>query len=311
MRLHRYVYYGLGVHSEFPLWGDGEADCPRDVTVRWLAPDAPAADVERQVEREGGGDCLRLHWPHVGEMTISRTRIVVHGEQDAESGHLRHLVSGIGLGLVLHLRGVFALHASAVALDGHAVAFVGAKGAGKSTIAAALSARGHTLLSDDVVAIDLPGDSAPLVRQGPTNLNLWPDSAAATGHRPAELPRIWSHSPKLAGWLATRAQSVTPLGAVYMLATTEGPPRVGERLSSLDAFAQLVGHTHAFRWVDASSCLPHHLGQCRELLERVPVYRAERGRSLDSLDVLVRGVEEHATTPAIVQGPPPGVTACR
>ena len=57
------------------------------------------------------------------------------------------------LGLLLRLRGVTCLHASAVTFDDSAVAFAGCEGAGKSTTAAALARRGHSVISDDIVAI--------------------------------------------------------------------------------------------------------------------------------------------------------------
>ena len=49
------------------------------------------------------------------------------------------------LGLLLRLRGVPCLHASAVAFGDSAVAFAGSEGAGKSTTAAALASRGHAV----------------------------------------------------------------------------------------------------------------------------------------------------------------------
>lgn len=309
MSFHKYVQYGLGVHSELPLWGAEEPNSPADVVVHWHRSDDPPTGAERSIRRAVSDGRIALFWPQIGEMLIDATTIVLHTARDAEASHVRHLVSGIGLGLVLHQRGVFALHASAVAIDGGAVVFVGPKGAGKSTLAAALAARGHALLSDDVAAIDLSDDAWPMVRQGPTNLNLWPDSAVATGHEPADLPRIWSKSSKRTGWLAAGRQADVPLRAVFVLTTIDGLPRVGERLPTLDAFSQLVGHTHAFRWVE-SSTLPHHLGQCRELLRRVPVLRAERGRSLDSLDVLVRQVEEHARSIDEAPASPGGAAVC-
>jgi hypothetical protein len=62
------------------------------------------------------------------------------------------------LAFVLRLRGVTCLHASAVALGGRAVAFLGPPGAGKSTIAAALARRGHAVLTDDLLALCERGD---------------------------------------------------------------------------------------------------------------------------------------------------------
>ena len=56
------------------------------------------------------------------------------------------------LGLLLRFRGITCLHASAVAIDGSVIAFVGAEGAGKSTTAAAFARAGFAAVSDDVVA---------------------------------------------------------------------------------------------------------------------------------------------------------------
>jgi hypothetical protein len=53
-----------------------------------------------------------------------------------------------------HRAGLDVLHASAVELSGGVVGFCGVKGAGKSTIAYALAARGAAQWSDDVLAVD-------------------------------------------------------------------------------------------------------------------------------------------------------------
>ena len=65
----------------------------------------------------------------------------------------------------LRLRGVPALHASAVAVGGAALAVVGSAGAGKSTTAAARAARGHAVVADDVLALRalLGRDGPPIV----------------------------------------------------------------------------------------------------------------------------------------------------
>jgi hypothetical protein len=58
------------------------------------------------------------------------------------------------LPLAAALRGMHVLHASAVALGGHAVAFMGRAGAGKTTLAGRLVAHGAQLVTDDVLAVD-------------------------------------------------------------------------------------------------------------------------------------------------------------
>lgn len=56
--------------------------------------------------------------------------------------------------LLLHRRGHFVLHGSAVEIDGRAHVFLGDKGAGKSTTAVTLLAGGLRLIADDVVPIE-------------------------------------------------------------------------------------------------------------------------------------------------------------
>jgi hypothetical protein len=65
----------------------------------------------------------------------------------------RHLLLDQVLPLLAGGRDCVALHASVVNVDGGAVAFLGAAGQGKSTLAAAIGRRGHAVLSDDCCVV--------------------------------------------------------------------------------------------------------------------------------------------------------------
>ncbi len=60
------------------------------------------------------------------------------------------------LGFVLRLRGLVCLHGSAVVVAGRAIVLAGKPGAGKSTTAAALAARGCPVLADDLAVLMAP-----------------------------------------------------------------------------------------------------------------------------------------------------------
>ncbi len=64
------------------------------------------------------------------------------------------LIPAQALPLAATLRGLEVLHASGVVVDGRALLFAGAPGAGKSSLAAAFLYRGAVLLSDDTVALE-------------------------------------------------------------------------------------------------------------------------------------------------------------
>lgn len=194
--------------------------------------------------------------------------------------------------MALHQRGLLTLHAGAIAINGRAVAIAGSKGAGKSTLVAALAARGHLFLSDDVVPLDVGEDGPPRARVGAPSVNLWPDSAAVTGCDPSLFSRISLGGRKLTGMLpAPQPAKPVPLAAVIVLSHDAEGCHL-QKLPRLEAFTQLVGHSHAFRWIGSQPDLTEHLKQCQKVLQHLPVFRLGRGESLNTLSVLAERVEE-------------------
>jgi hypothetical protein len=90
---------------------------------------------------------------------------------------------------VLRLRGIFVLHASAVAIGDRALALAGQPGAGKSTTAAAFALLGYPVLSEDVVPVFEQGDIL-VVHAGYPHIRLWPDSVKLLLGSSDALPRI-------------------------------------------------------------------------------------------------------------------------
>jgi hypothetical protein len=84
-------------------------------------------------------------------------------------------VLGPVLGVVLRLRGVTSLHASAVSIGDRGVVFVGQTGTGKSTTAAAFARQGYGVISDDIVALAESEGAFYLMPAFP-HLCLWPES---------------------------------------------------------------------------------------------------------------------------------------
>ena len=85
-----------------------------------------------------------------------------------------------GFPLTLLQRGYLVLHASAASVDGKAAAFLGMPGAGKSSLAAALYQIGHTILVDDVTAVDLKADPISIIPAFP-QIKLDMESAESLG----------------------------------------------------------------------------------------------------------------------------------
>ncbi len=92
------------------------------------------------------------------------------------------------MGLVLRLRGITCLHASAIDVGGQAIAVIGPPGSGKSTTAAIFATSGYRVLSDDVVALADHG-SAFLAQPAYPRVGLWSDSVETLFGSPDALPQ--------------------------------------------------------------------------------------------------------------------------
>jgi hypothetical protein len=102
--------------------------------------------------------------------------ITVHRAPEADPGMVPVFLEGSVLAHAATAEGLLVLHASAVEVDGRALAIVGAPGAGKSTLAALLCAAGARLVADDALRVDATGNGA-VCFPGTRSLRLRPAAA--------------------------------------------------------------------------------------------------------------------------------------
>ena len=181
------------------------------------------------------------------------------------------------LGFVLRLRGVTCLHASAVAVDGQAIALVGSPGAGKSTIAAAFAQCGFSVIADDVVALAEDGKNFQ-VQQGYPRVNLWPDSVRALFGSEEALPRITPTWDKRYLELGDNgfgfATKPLPLGVVYLLDSREaalGAPVIDD-IGGSNALRELVTNTYVNYLLDRDM-RSREFDVLTRLVVRIPIRR--------------------------------------
>lgn len=84
-------------------------------------------------------------------------------------------LTGPVIGCILRLKNKVCLHASVVNINNQAIAFIGEKTAGKSTLIAHLAAKGYPILSDDI-AVLFRQEEQFFVHTGYPRLRLWQKS---------------------------------------------------------------------------------------------------------------------------------------
>lgn len=199
-----------------------------------------------------GGEYLRLLYADGTEFILDRrgTEIWATWPESQTLEDMATYLLGPVLGLVLRLRGLTCLHASAVVLDGQAIALVGASGAGKSTTAAAFAQAGYQVMADDIVALD-EQSGAFLVRPAYPRLRLWPPSVEALYGAEDALPLMTPTWDKRYLDLVEKKfwfqGGSLPLAAIYLLdqrRSDQDAPFV-EPLSNNQKLVSLMANTYA------------------------------------------------------------------
>jgi hypothetical protein len=224
--------------------------------------------------RSGTAHCL----PGAGTARISVSR----AEADWQWVASRPLLTLCLLELLKH-RGLYPLHAAAVARGDRAVLVAGPSGAGKSTLALALAMAGWSFLGDDLVF--LRGAQAPLeilafpdeIDASDTTLRLFPQLGS---------PEAW---PRLEGYAKRQlAPGAFEPAAVVERATPAAVvlPRLGtsdahsiERVGPEDLLLELVPNV----LLTAAKPSQQHLDLLARLAREVPAHRLTLGRSLEGL----------------------------
>jgi len=203
------------------------------------------------------------------------------------------------LGFLLRLRGAFALHASGVAIDHAAVAFVGPHGAGKSTIAAALGRRGFPVLADDILRLTRDGSHWAAEPFGGI-LRLWPESEPLVLQSCDTLPRItptWDKRALTVGDRGTRpAVAPVPLRGIVFL-DPRGSVSCVATLAPAEALIRLTVNSTAAHLLDPARRADEFV-TIAELVRTVPAVAAvsrDDPRGFDDfVDDVLRWVRRHA-----------------
>lgn len=201
-------------------------------------------------------------------------------------------VTGRVLAAALHHAGELCFHASAVALGSVAVAFLGAKGAGKSTLAWALVRAGAKLLTDDTLRVT--AGMPPRAFPGLHELRLRDDAAhwlppeAHVASRAGD--RLTVHALD-----ADHLQhDALTLGALYVLAPTQAhkAPDAGvHRIPDAHAAIALVRHAKIAPLLAGEETL-RLIDRIVSLVRNTPVYLLEVPRDFSAIEGVVALVQD-------------------
>ncbi len=320
-----YRLFGLDVHSDVALPGvQSRARSPQKdappvyIRLSGHGSDEIATEAEQSIlvfESEKNEPCVRIEYLFSARFyrflysdgimfEISSDGKNVRGSWPSTMSledALTYLLGPV-FGFILRIRGFTALHASAAVINGHAVAFVGGGGAGKSTIVAALARAGHRVLSDDIAVLEETSGTFRIKPSYP-QIRLWPDSVSILFGTKGALPKL---VPSSDWWdkcfLDLQRDGfyfhdeALPVGFTYILEPRSQKVQIARAdvIPSIEAFPRLVANTYVNYALSADMRRRefHALGR---FVEQIMVKRLTLGASPDCFEMLASFLEQDAS----------------
>ena len=293
--------YGINVESEFELpapHADGGA-VVADLVVRRRSVDFASTrfsplegvddDTEVWVEQGWGEGRVALRFPDLfAELT--EDEIGIDPLEVVDADYLAHVILDHVVPRWLALRGDLVLHGgSAVMPNGHAVAFIGESGSGKSSMTTALGRHGWPVLGDDAVRL-VRGEGWWLVMPAYPGTRLLGDSRGALTPGTRSVPMSQGDDKhRLIADVPLRTEAAR-LGLVVELGE-DRTAAVISRLSLPAATASLVRHSF-YLAPTLKEVAPRAFMQSSELAEVVSCVRLDFPRRWDIYPELAQMLDE-------------------
>jgi len=254
---YRYQVFGLCIESAFKMEElTPEHDDIRNADVRILS-------VDLGIEMKAMGEAppfmnfedperVVMVWPGCAAVEIcGHSHVNVQEYPGNPETYMAFPILGPIMGWLLFQRGLAVLHSSAVSIDNFAIAFMGDKGAGKSTTAAAFLQAGADLITDDLLVIDMSSDQLPMIQPSFAQLKL-EDAATHRMQIPDAkvLPLVMSGVTKRQHRLATMMNTSRPCDAFFVIHRKGTEPSI-EWVEPGEGFQHLVRYSYNVRFDSA------------------------------------------------------------
>lgn len=286
---YQYRAFGLNISSQIliPELMTRQISDVGDVRIK-LGPVPESLDNPGESARycQGEKNRLLISIKNVGKYDIKNgTEIVIDPAETGEIRELRLFLLGSAFGALLWQRGFLPIHGSAVSFQGKCFIISGSRGAGKSTLAAALEQEGCQVLTDDVAGISLDCNGIPWVYPSYPQQKLWKNSLEFLGkdHSPFDqiTGRIDKYAVPLQKGFCDYPQIVS---AIYEIRKDGGKKVKVAPLSGVDKLSLIINNVYRYGFPEAMSMKEEIFRRSAALAQKVEVFRIFRPEHLLTIE---------------------------
>ncbi len=285
--MYHYLLHGINIQSEIKLSQLSLVQSTSyDAEIR-LSDFDPFKDeaLKEGINFRVTENAVFLFWKDIGSIKIKDgTEILINPEKNQKIDIILPFILGPALAVLLHQRKKVILHASAVEMNGEAVAFMGDTGFGKSTTAMILQRKGHPMVSDDILSVNLTRREYPTVNPGTPVIKLRYDVTELLKEE-EHIGKIFYENPikkfyQIKDW--TNKKTLR-LKSIYILKNEDEINL--ETYNGHEAFLALIANSFLIRLFNKQEKLDN-FRQCHKIIEKVPIKLLSTGKDLENLDNL-------------------------
>jgi hypothetical protein len=291
----RYTVYGICLQTPFPCPELKPTQGNPDVYVSYgQVPEAlESPDASAELFQVSATQFLLKFEPIACYLAQNGDKIIIQLGDQVNDVMVRGLLLGAVLSVLMHQRGMLALHASAILSSQGAVLFLGSSGAGKSTLLTAFLERGYRMLSDDVIGLSLDKSGRPLAYPGYPQVKLWDDALTMLGRSTKGLHRLLPQAEK---YVLPADQSFVsdpaPLYALYALETHDKPTLSLIPLEDIEKLSVFINNTYRPLLLSVPALRQHHFHVATVAANRIKVRRLVRPQQSFSIREMIKLIEE-------------------
>ncbi len=304
-----YSAYGINVRSELLLPELPPGSDSYDVAIRFgpvpFPDESPTETIQYNDDTTDTvrrfyqtSDGVLLSWSHVGKFLVKSGReMVIDPIAEADERLTRQIILGPLFGILLSQRGLAVFHANAISFPTGAALLMARKGFGKSTLAAALHARGHSLITDDVAALRFDEWNVSVI-PGIPQLKLWPEAITALKGDPHRYPKVKSELDKRVVPITERfASTACVLKCIYVLDMDQTIEIL--LLRPKEAFKAVANEWYGTLFQGQLLKIlgyERHFRESISLIEKVPVFLVKRPLTFGLINNVCQAMECHVST---------------
>jgi hypothetical protein len=267
-------------------------EAPQAPFHQWILPDQT---IWSQFFRLPGGYLIRF--PALADFEVSSAgdRVTCRPHEGVSEGTVQHLYLNQIVPLALSRSGRLMFHASAVDIGPCAVAFLGASGQGKSTLAASFATAGMPFLTDDGLSIERESQKCFASPSHPS-VRLWDDSREALlGADIAQAPPVQftNKARFLAGDSLRFCSERREIRRFYVLGPGTAREPIIETLVPSAALIHLVKNSFLLD-VDVQEAIARHFDELTSLVELPIFFGLDYPRTFGRLATVRNAVLTHA-----------------